>query len=284
MRDRFIAVSVAMRGHPVVGHDVPPPPPADKSRHALAPMLAFQDCLAEAAWKRRAVRDKDRVLTLERGQFRAGRSFWAKRWNWGEKSVRSFFAKLEAAGIIAISGQSAGHYTNVATLCNYDKYQSPEEVEGEWSGQRRASDGPVPGQNLTKTTKDTNNTTPFSPTGSLAAEDVRKLVGRLEELAGDALANPAASAGLLNYSAVVAWLDSGADPEKDIVPAVIGVAGQAHKSGKRIRTWDYFSAAVAENVARRKQGLQASQVTTRRAFSAGPTVLDSAIAIAGAYS
>lgn len=140
------------------------------------------------------------------------------------------------------------------------------------------------GQNLTKNTKDTNNITPLPPSGGLAADDVRKLVGRLEELAGDALANPAASAGLLNYSAVVAWLDSGADPEKDIVPAVIGVAGHAHKSGKRIWTWDYFSAAVAENVARRKQGLPASQIATRRGFHAGPTAIDSAMAIAGAYS
>lgn len=155
MRDRFIAVSVAMRWHAVVGHDVPPPPPADKSRHALAPMLAFQDLIAEAAWRRRDVRDKDRVLILERSQFRAGRAYWGKRWNWTEKSVRTFFKKLVTAGIIEISGQSEGHYANVATLCNYDKYQSPTEVAGQWLGQSRASDGPVTGQNLTKITKTT---------------------------------------------------------------------------------------------------------------------------------
>lgn len=142
MRDRFIAISVAMRAHAVVGHDVPPPPPADPSRHALQPTLACQDLIAEAAWKRREIRDKDRVITLERGQFRAGRAYWAKRWNWTEKSVRTFFKKLTTAGIMEISGQSEGHYANIATLCNYDKYQSPAEAGGQWSGQSRASDGP----------------------------------------------------------------------------------------------------------------------------------------------
>lgn len=105
------------------------------------------------------------------------------------------------------------------------------------------------------------------PSSSWAAwSDVefRDFVKRLENEAGDALANPASAAGLLNVSPIYAWLQAGADPEFDIVPAVRMVSGQARAKGmQRIRSWEYFNTAVADCRLRRLQGLPAVEIRTK---------------------
>lgn len=161
---RWIAVCVDMLDHPIVGMNVPPPKPADAARHAIAPMIAWQDIIASAAYAAKTVNHKGAEIVLDRGQFLAGRAYWAKRWNWGEQSVRSFFSKLCSSKMVAICNQSNGHLANIASICNYDAYQSrktarkpvekPEENQSPTSGQ------PVPNQTLTRDTKDTKVSTP----------------------------------------------------------------------------------------------------------------------------
>lgn len=153
---RWIATCVDMFDHPLVGMAVPPPKAADPSKHAQAPAIAWLDMIASAAWQERRIPHKGAVINLKRGQLLAGRSYWATRWNWGEKSVRSFFTRLEEHGMIEFSGQSNGHYANTVSVCKYDKYQSKQEAEkpevGPVVGQSPASGGPVVGQTLTKDT------------------------------------------------------------------------------------------------------------------------------------
>src|SRR5690606_31598451 len=157
---RWIRVCVDMLDHPVVGANVPPPKPHDPSRHAIQPALAWLDMISAAAWKTREVPHKDKVITLQRGEFLAGRAYWAKRWNWGEQAVRSFFSRLVKFEMIAISNQSLGHTSNVVSICNYDVYQGagvdsqPEEKPE--PNQRSTSAQPVPNQTVYRDTKDRN--------------------------------------------------------------------------------------------------------------------------------
>lgn len=157
---RWMAVCVDMLDHPVVGMAVPPPKPADTSKHAQPPSMAWLDLISSAAFQELRVPHKGATIVLTRGQFLAGRAHWAKRWNWGEQSVRSFFSRLVQNGMVEISNQSDGHLANVASICNYDTYQSrkgkskPEEKPE--PNQSLTSGQPEPNQNTTRTTKNTN--------------------------------------------------------------------------------------------------------------------------------
>jgi uncharacterized protein YdaU (DUF1376 family) len=105
---------------------------------------------------------------------------------------------------------------------------------------------------------------PLAPWAAWTDVEFRDFVKRLEAEAGDALANPAGAAGLLNISPIVAWLQAGADPEYDIVTAVRMVSGQTRAKGmQRIRSWEYFNTAVADCKDRRARGLPAVEVRTK---------------------
>ncbi len=102
---------------------------------------------------------------------------------------------------------------------------------------------------------------PTEPWAAWSAVELKDFVKRLETEAGDALANPAGAAGLLNFSPIVAWLQAGADPDYDIVTAVRMVSGQARTRGsQKIRSWEYFNTAVADCRMRRLKGLPAVEL------------------------
>jgi hypothetical protein len=86
----------------------------------------------------------------------------------------------------------------------------------------------------------------------MAGEDFQRFRKRLETLGGEALADPANSPSLINPSPIAAWIESGADPDLDIVPAVQSVAAKSRP--RSIRSWEYFTRQVAENKARRAGG------------------------------
>jgi hypothetical protein len=104
---------------------------------------------------------------LDRGQLLAARGWLAKRWNWSEKQVRVWLAKLEALEMIGLKsgrqkgqqkeeqkGQQNHNTVAVLTICKYDIYQTARELEalmqgqqkgqrkGQQKGQRGASEGP----------------------------------------------------------------------------------------------------------------------------------------------
>jgi hypothetical protein len=99
---RWSAIAADMRDHPVVGMQVPPPKPADPQSHAQSPFAAWIDVILSAAYAERDVRTySGSIVRLKRGEFLAGRVFWAKRWNWGEQAVRGFFTRLALNQMIA---------------------------------------------------------------------------------------------------------------------------------------------------------------------------------------
>lgn len=110
--------------------------------------------IANAAWKEKRVRVSGKLMALERGQVVVGRDHLAEVWGWGVKQVRNFLAELEAENMIEM-GHSKGRIANVATICNYDKYQSTGPVEGRLEDQLEAGSGPVRGHTVENNTKDT---------------------------------------------------------------------------------------------------------------------------------
>lgn len=262
---RWIRVCVDMLDHPVVGINVPPPRPKDQSRHAVQPAMAWLDMLCAASWKERKVHHKDKVITLKRGEFIAGRAYWAKRWNWGEQAVRSFFARLVKCEMIAISNQSLGHTANIVSICNYDLYQGaltdsqPEEKPE--LNQCSTSAQPETNQTVYRNNREINNIPSVTTVVPVAARaeaaaakpkiDFRDLHRRLIEAGGDALNRTSAS--LETVSDVIGWIETGADLDKDILPVIRAKAARARPQS--IRSWQYFATAVADAVEKRKRGL-----------------------------
>lgn len=60
-----------------------------------------------------------REISYSRGQYPASISFLMKRWQWSEKKVRYFLAKLKKRGMITTCNKQG---MTVITLCKYDEY------------------------------------------------------------------------------------------------------------------------------------------------------------------
>lgn len=151
---RWIALCVDTNEHPVVGMQVPPPPALDKNRHAQAPFAAWIDLISSANWKDTQYSNKGVVITLARGEFIAGRAYWSKRWNWTENAVRGFFARLVENGMIEFSHQSKGHSANVASICNYETYQTPKLAARQSNHQSSTSHPPDSYQLVSNNTRE----------------------------------------------------------------------------------------------------------------------------------
>ena len=67
---------------------------------------------------------------VSRGSLCFSERFMADKFGWSQKALRNFLDKLEAHGAIiqsvAKTGQGTKSKRKQVTLCNYDKYQSPE--------------------------------------------------------------------------------------------------------------------------------------------------------------
>lgn len=167
---RWIAVSVDQASHPVVGMHRPPPKPADPKRHAVAPYVAWQMLLIEAAWQDHKAIVGNTPITIRRGQTIIGRDYLAEKWNWTPKTVRGFLDLLVDEGMIE-KGPSKGRLANIATICNYEKYQSVDDSKGPVEGTLGAGSGPVQGQTLTKDTNTPNNIINFSTSHQESARE-----------------------------------------------------------------------------------------------------------------
>ncbi len=139
---RWAAITADMRDHQIVGMSVPPPKAADTERHAQSPYVAWSDLIMSAAWEPHRIRMNGEVIPLQRGEFLAGRSYWAKRWNWGEQAVRGFFTRLARAKMIVFCNQRSNQGVTVAKLSNFEAFQSRGGSK-QPSQQPRSNQGPT---------------------------------------------------------------------------------------------------------------------------------------------
>lgn len=148
---RWIKVTAEMCDHPALAG------PYDRRS-------AWLWLIANATWKDRSVNNKGKIIKLQRGQILAGRAFLAKQWGWSEKKVRNFIDILAGENMVK-KGQSSGHFANVLTICNYERYQTQSDVVGQSLGQSGASQGPVRGQTLRRVIERVEDSKIDSPIG-----------------------------------------------------------------------------------------------------------------------
>jgi uncharacterized protein YdaU (DUF1376 family) len=103
--------------------------------------------------------------------------------------------------------------------------------------------------------------------GAVLRFDLAVLSRRLFEAADGALASEAVAPGLAAMTIPQMWIDSGADLERDILPTVCAIA--AKRRGARIKTWNYFTDAIAEAKAVRERGLPEVSATASAASTSG---------------
>lgn len=169
VRARWVRTSVDILEHPVLDRG-----PYDRRS-------AWQWLIIKAAWKPKRVNHKNIIITLERGQVLIGRSYLAKTWGWSEQQVRTFLNQLLAESMLEIN-QSNGHFANVATICNYEKYQTAQPERNRLDNQSLTSVQPVSNQTITNTTNTTNIDTPLPPTGAASVEKPLPKFGKLQAL------------------------------------------------------------------------------------------------------
>ncbi|WP_424958464.1 hypothetical protein [Hyphomicrobium sp. 1Nfss2.1] len=202
--------------------------------------------ITNAAWKERRVNHKGRPITLKRGQLLGARAFLAEKFGWGEQELRTFLKALVTNGMVEIN-QSNGHFANVITICNYEKYQSAENVKDQASNQSLTSVQPEPNQ---ISTKDTSYTNTADDTRARSI-DCHELYDKLTEAANGSL-YPLAI-GLHAVAEPLMWIRQGADLDLDILPVIRDIGHRAPKGS--IRTWSYFAGPVSTQKARREKGL-----------------------------
>lgn len=240
---RWIATSVDIFNHPVLDDDGP-----------FDRRSAWQWLIANACWRSREIRHKGKPLVLERGQIIIGRRFIAQQWRWTEQMVRSFINQCSRAGMLKLN-QSNGHYANVATICNYDKYQSgaPEQSTGNNQSPPKLSTA----INQTLTTTSLSSTKEDSYLAVSTCEDAMRetaekkapacevkylFLEALREAAAPCLAMK--SHHLDDPTVPREWHERGFDLEKDILPTIRLIG--ARDRGKGILAWGYFTAAIRE--------------------------------------
>ena len=196
---------------------------------------AFMWMVAEAAWKPRTVRRKSVSLSLQRGQLAHSVRFLAEAFGWHRAKVERFLTMLKNRDTIETRTETG---LTVITICNYDRYQSAEAPsETAIISERDSSE--------TNQNKDNNTTL-------LGARDLNELSDLCLEAAGDAMADPARSTGVMVMSTPLSWIKSGADLQLDILPTLKAKAANRPKGS--VMAWAYFTAAVMEAKARREQG------------------------------
>lgn len=152
----WIKIYRDIRRHHIVGFGQPVKP-ANPKRGSYSRAEAFQDLLMEAQYKPGRTNIHGSTVTLNVGQLVGARSFLADRWNWSERSVRTFLAHLVTDGIVKIdqlSGQENAPTRKMApsiiTLCNYTKYQVLEtEISKFVKRVRRPANRPASDQQAT---------------------------------------------------------------------------------------------------------------------------------------
>lgn len=140
--ERWVRISEGLVKHPML--DIGP----YDTRSAWLWMII------NAAWKQHRTRVSGKLVTLERGQVVVGRDHLAAVWKWSPSRVRTFLAEAEREKMIAIN-HTVGRIANVATICNYDKYQSASREKRQLNSRSVAYSSPVDRQTVDWDTRDT---------------------------------------------------------------------------------------------------------------------------------
>ena len=133
----FVAIDRAILTHPVVGI------------HHPERMAAWVWMICQAAWQPTRFDVAGSTITVERGQFVTSLRRMGRETGLTVKQVRGLLARLERDGMCQKtgigSGTPEGTGATLITICNYDKFQSPEERRAQVGAQVRAQQGHTEG-------------------------------------------------------------------------------------------------------------------------------------------
>lgn len=88
--------------------------------------------VSEACWRPTKFDIRGTIVELRRGQLCMSRDQLAKAWGWSPSAVERFLTRLQTEQMI---GRETGQGRSVITICNYDKFQSPQDQAGQPTGQ-----------------------------------------------------------------------------------------------------------------------------------------------------
>lgn len=80
--------------------------------------------IEEAAYQDRRKRVGSTIVTVRRGQIATSTRFVADAWGWTHSKARRFLERLENEGMI---GTATDTGVTVITLCNYERFQAPDQ-------------------------------------------------------------------------------------------------------------------------------------------------------------
>lgn len=120
----YILIARKLLNHPVVGAGKPVKP-ADPKGQTYSRLEAWLDLLMMASYQDKKTKVGGKSYQLEAGEAVCARSFLAARWNWTDKTVRSFIEKLMGQSMVTKSREGKGQHANKLSICNYSDYQRP---------------------------------------------------------------------------------------------------------------------------------------------------------------
>lgn len=267
----WLAISRDIEKHPIVGFGQPVKP-ADPKRGSYSRGEAWQSLLFQAQYIPSEVVNKGRTILLERGQLMAGLQHLAERWNWTIETVRWFLSRLEKASMaeaaepnyvpsdksrsslltpIHPKQNTTRHHNTVKVLeiCNYRLYQVAAELNNMLDPSHNPKRTPSEPQESNKETNKQETTQSAPARFEKTKEGMDRLEAMLLDACNGAAANPAAAPALLSMAEPIRWIEGQCDIDLDIIPTIKARAAKAPRGS--IRTWSYFTQAIADARAKR---------------------------------
>ena len=179
----------------------------------------------------RDVRFNGALIHLHRGELVFSQRFISEAFCYGRQAVRTFLANLTSTHTVT---HRLTHKATIVSICNYDKYQ-PQKNTGNPPTNPQANQ--IPTQKYNKEIR--NKKEDYAD--AHARENFSELSLKIQTIVNSPIP--------LDTSPLRAWLEWGADPEIDIIPAIRRVLEQ--RGGNPPRSLKYFDGPIADAMANR---------------------------------
>lgn len=97
---------------------------------------AWLDLLMSANWQDETVRNGNQTISLERGQLLTTLKRLAKRWGWKTHRTRLYLDFLQTDEKVVLKTTNR---FSIISICNYERYQNPEEAKRQRKGKQKAN-------------------------------------------------------------------------------------------------------------------------------------------------
>lgn len=97
---------------------------------------AWEWLIANALYADSIISIAGHPVPLNRGQLSYSNSFLAKAWKWDSERVRRLLKRFATWGMIALNIEAG---QSIITICNYERYQSPQSISEAETWQDRGS-------------------------------------------------------------------------------------------------------------------------------------------------